>query len=118
MGTPNDRVEAAVTAAARTFHDMIRERWNPRWENVSARLREEMKAFVRPLVTAALKAADAAEGCPSDANQHPSSISARLADQEGNSSFLQYVTASGMTARATGANRPTSDEVADDISMT
>ncbi|ODT55713.1 MAG: hypothetical protein ABS59_02930 [Methylobacterium sp. SCN 67-24] len=58
MDTSEDRLEAAVDAAAHTLHDMSRERWHPRWENVSTGLQEHMKAFVRPLVEAALEAAD------------------------------------------------------------
>lgn len=58
MGTSDDRMEAAVDAAAHAFHDICRERGQLHWGSTSLRWREQMKGFVRPLVVAALEAAD------------------------------------------------------------
>lgn len=58
MGTSDDRMEAAVDAAANAFHDICRERGQLHWESTSPRWREQMRGFVRPLVVAALEAAD------------------------------------------------------------
>lgn len=63
-------IDAAVEAAAQVFHDLCRERWQPRWENASIRWRDQMKAFVRPLVVAGLEAADSQKGTI----QHPTSV--------------------------------------------
>lgn len=50
-------VEAAVAAAARALHESVRGKGQFRWKNASPSWRAEMKAFVRPLVMAALEAA-------------------------------------------------------------
>ena len=96
MGTPQDRFEAAVDAAALAFHDLSRERWHPRWENTSLRLRNEIRAFVRPLVLAALDAAGAIDSPPAPAEQHPTSISRPRAGNGQKAPVLQGVAGSGM----------------------
>lgn len=57
-----DKLEIGVEAAARALHDMAREKRGLRWETCSQRFRADMKAFVRPLVVAALQAVDAPAG--------------------------------------------------------
>lgn len=52
------RLEAAVRAAAQCLHENAREKHQFTWDAASPAWRAEMKAFVRPLVAAALAAAD------------------------------------------------------------
>lgn len=52
------RLEAAVRAAAQTLHESAREKHQFTWDASAPAWRTEMSAFVRPLVAAALAAAD------------------------------------------------------------
>lgn len=52
------RLEAAVRAAAQSLHDSAREKRQFTWDAASPAWRAEMRSFVRPLVIAALAAAD------------------------------------------------------------
>lgn len=53
------RTEAAVEAAARAFHENAREKRQFHWEQSSEEWRRDIRNFVRPIVEAALEAADA-----------------------------------------------------------
>lgn len=53
------RTEAAVEAAARTFHENAREKRQFTWDQSSEEWRRDIRNFVRPMVEAALEAADA-----------------------------------------------------------
>lgn len=52
------RTEAAVRAAAKAFHENAREKHQFTWDSATPAWRAEMREFVRPLVVAALAAAD------------------------------------------------------------
>lgn len=52
------RTEAAVEAAARAFHENAREKRQFHWEQSSEEWRRDIRNFVRPIVEAALEAAD------------------------------------------------------------
>lgn len=56
---PDPRTEAAVEAAARAFHENAREKRQFTWEHSSEEWRRDIRNFVRPMVEAALEAADA-----------------------------------------------------------
>lgn len=51
------RTEAAIIAGARAMHENAREKHQFRWENASPQWQADMKAFVAPIVLAALAAA-------------------------------------------------------------
>lgn len=51
--------EAAIEAAARAFHENAREKRQFHWEQSSEEWRTDIRNFVRPMVEAALEAADA-----------------------------------------------------------
>jgi hypothetical protein len=51
----SDRLEAAVEAGARAFHDAARDKGSLRWEAASEKWRQELRDLVRPVVVAALK---------------------------------------------------------------
>lgn len=53
------RTEAAIEAAARAFHENAREKRQFHWEESSEEWRTDIRNFVRPMVEAALEAADA-----------------------------------------------------------
>lgn len=53
------RTEAAVEAAARAFHENAREKRQFHWEQSSEEWQRDIRNFVRPMVEAALEAADA-----------------------------------------------------------
>lgn len=53
------RLEAAVEAAAKALHEKCREKRMLHWETYSDDGRDGMRLFVRPMVEAALEAADA-----------------------------------------------------------
>lgn len=55
---PDPRTEAAVEAAAKTFHENAREKRQFHWEQSSEEWRRDIRNFVRPMVEAALEAAD------------------------------------------------------------
>lgn len=52
------RVKIAVEAGAKALHESIRDRHQFRWENMSEAWREDMRAYVRPAIKAALEASD------------------------------------------------------------
>lgn len=56
---PDERTEIAVEAAAKTFHETCREKRQYTWEQSSEEWRRDIRAFVRPIVEAALEASDA-----------------------------------------------------------
>ncbi|QEL24361.1 hypothetical protein FQV39_18565 [Bosea sp. F3-2] len=56
---PDERTEIAIEAAAKAFHEMNREKRQFLWEQASEEWRGDVRAFVRPLVEAALTASDA-----------------------------------------------------------
>ncbi|CAM5769874.1 hypothetical protein [Bosea minatitlanensis] len=56
---PDPRTEAAIEAAARAFHENAREKRQFHWEQSSEEWRRDIRNFVRPMVEAALEAADA-----------------------------------------------------------
>lgn len=56
---PDPRTEAAIEAAARVFHENAREKRQFTWEQSSEEWRRDLRNFVRPMVEAALEAADA-----------------------------------------------------------
>ena len=56
---PDERTEFAVEAAARAFHENAREKRQFQWEQSSEEWRRDIRAFVRPMVEAALLASDA-----------------------------------------------------------
>jgi hypothetical protein len=53
------RTEAAVEAAARAFHESARKKPQFHWEQCGEEWRRDIRNFVRPMVEAALVAADA-----------------------------------------------------------
>jgi len=53
------RTDIAVEAAARAFHETTREKRQYTWEQSSEEWRRDLRAFVRPIVEAALVASDA-----------------------------------------------------------
>ena len=53
------RLEAAVEAGARAFHEAAREKPQFHWEQCGEAWRRDIRSFVRPMVEAALEAADA-----------------------------------------------------------
>lgn len=53
-----DRTAVAVEAAARAFHENAREKRQFTWEQSSEEWRVDLRNFVRPMVEAALEAAD------------------------------------------------------------
>lgn len=53
------RTDIAVEAAAKAFHETCREKRQYTWEQSSAEWRRDLRAFVRPIVEAALMASDA-----------------------------------------------------------
>lgn len=53
------RAKAAVEAAARAFHEIAREKPEFHWEQSGEEWRRDIRNFVRPMVEAALEAADA-----------------------------------------------------------
>lgn len=53
------RLEAAVEAGARAFHETAREKPQFHWEQCGEAWRRDIRSFVRPMVEAALEAADA-----------------------------------------------------------
>lgn len=55
----DERTEIAVEAAAKAFHETSREKRQFRWEQSSEEWRRDVRAFVRPIVEAALTASDA-----------------------------------------------------------
>ena len=60
LAVPDDaRTEAAIEAAARAFHENAREKRQFTWEQSSEEWRRDIRNFVRPMVEAALEAADA-----------------------------------------------------------
>lgn len=56
------RTAAAVRAAAEALHENAREKHQFTWDTASPAWRAEMRAFVRPIVVAALAAADHFDG--------------------------------------------------------
>ena len=54
-----DRTEAAIEAGARAFYEAARDKGKMRWETVSEAIRQDFRQIVRPVVVAALAAADA-----------------------------------------------------------
>ena len=56
---PDERTEIAVEAAAKAFHETCREKRQYTWEQSSEEWRRDLRAFVRPMVEAALVASDA-----------------------------------------------------------
>lgn len=56
---PDERIEIAVEATAKAFHEASREKRQFSWEQSSEEWRRDVRAFVRPLVEAALTASDA-----------------------------------------------------------
>ncbi len=52
------RTEAAIEAAARAFHENAREKRQFHWEQSSEEWRRDIRNLVRPMVEAALEAAD------------------------------------------------------------
>jgi len=56
---PDERTEIAIEAAAKAFHEISREPRQFRWEQSSDEWRRDVRAFVRPMVEAALMASDA-----------------------------------------------------------
>lgn len=55
---PDERTELAVEAAARAFHENAREKRQFQWEQSSEEWRLDIRAFVRPMVEAALLASE------------------------------------------------------------
>lgn len=55
---PDERTNLAIEAAAKAFHARDDKR-QLRWEDSSEEWRQEARAFVRPIVEAALTASDA-----------------------------------------------------------
>ncbi|WP_142112383.1 hypothetical protein [Bosea sp. AK1] len=53
------RTDIAVEAAAKAFHETTREKRQYTWEQSSEEWRRDLRAFVRPMVEAALVASDA-----------------------------------------------------------
>lgn len=56
---PDPRTEAAVEAAARAFHENARKKPQFHWEQCGEEWQRDIRNFVRPMVEAALEAADA-----------------------------------------------------------
>lgn len=116
MDTSDSPIEEAVEAAARTLHDLCRERRHFRWENTTPAWREQMRAFVRPLVTAVLNAARGHGEPPGTAKQHPTSDPRPRRRNRRNASIFQGIAGTGMAEGAKGQNHPTSAAAADEIS--
>ncbi|WP_038367875.1 hypothetical protein [Bosea sp. UNC402CLCol] len=56
---PETRTDVAVEATAKAFHETCREKRQYTWEQSSEEWRRDLRAFVRPIVEAALVASDA-----------------------------------------------------------
>ncbi|WP_038357907.1 hypothetical protein [Bosea sp. UNC402CLCol] len=56
---PETRTDVAVEAAAKAFHETCREKRQYTWEQSSEEWCRDLRAFVRPIVEAALAACDA-----------------------------------------------------------
>lgn len=55
----DERTEIAVEAAAKAFHEQTREKRQYTWEQSSSEWQRDLRAFVWPIVEAALAASDA-----------------------------------------------------------
>lgn len=53
-----DRIEFAVEAAAKALHEICRRKPQFHWEQSSEEWRVDLRNFVRPIVEAAIEAAD------------------------------------------------------------
>jgi len=53
------RTDIAIEAAAKAFHETCREKRQYTWEQSNEEWRRDLRAFVRPMVEAALIASDA-----------------------------------------------------------
>lgn len=52
------RIDLAIEAGAKAFHESARERRQFTWEKSSEEWRRDLRAFVRPIVEAAVEASD------------------------------------------------------------
>ncbi|WP_043237819.1 hypothetical protein [Bosea sp. LC85] len=52
------RIDLAIEAGAKALHESARERRQFTWEQSSEEWRRDLRAFVRPIVEAALEASD------------------------------------------------------------
>ncbi len=55
---PDERTTIAIEAAAKAFHESCREKRQFSWEQSSEEWRRDVRAFVVPIVEAALTASD------------------------------------------------------------